>query len=103
MFYVVGAIVAISIFLERSPWILVSGIGAATAVLLLIFQNSILGFVASIQLISNNMLRLDDWIEMPKYGVDGNVIEMSLHTVKVRNWDKTITTIPTYSLIAESF
>ncbi len=103
LFYVIGIVIVISTFLERSPWILISGIGAATAVLLLIFQNSILGFVASIQLTTNNMLQIGDWIEMPKYGADGDVIDMSLHTVKVQNWDKTITTIPTYALISESF
>lgn len=103
LFYIIGIVIIISTFLERSPWILISGIGAATAVLLLIFQNSILGFIASIQLTTNSMLQIGDWIEMPKYGADGNVIEMSLHTVKVQNWDKTITTIPTYTLISESF
>ncbi|HOJ12370.1 MAG TPA: mechanosensitive ion channel family protein [Clostridiales bacterium] len=103
LFYVIGIVIVVSTFLERSPWILISGIGAATAVLLLIFQNSILGFVASIQLTTNNMLQIGDWIEMPKYGADGDVIDMSLHTVKVQNWDKTITTIPTHALISESF
>lgn len=70
---------------------------------MLIFQNSILGLVASIQLASNNMVQIGDWIEMPKYGADGDVIDISLHTVKVQNWDKTITTIPTHALIADSF
>ncbi|WP_330389711.1 mechanosensitive ion channel family protein [Cellulosilyticum sp. I15G10I2] len=101
--YVIGTIVIVSVLIDRSPWILLSGIGAATAVLLLIFQNSILGLVASIQISSNNMLQIGDWIEMPKYGADGDVLEISLHTVKVQNFDKTITTIPTHALISESF
>ncbi|RCX13224.1 miniconductance mechanosensitive channel [Anaerobacterium chartisolvens] len=101
--YVIGIIVIIGVLIDRSPLILISGIGAATAVLLLIFQSSILGLVAGIQLSANDMVRLGDWIEMPKYGADGDVIEISLHTVKVQNWDKTITTIPTHALISESF
>lgn len=101
--YVVGAIIVISTLMDRSPLLLLGGIGAATAVLLLVFQNTILGFVASIQLIGNDMVRLGDWIEMPKYGADGDVIEITLHTVKVQNWDKTISTIPTYLMVSESF
>lgn len=101
--YIIGTIVIIAVLIDRSPLLLLSGIGAATAVLLLIFQNSILGLVASIQLSSNNMVQIGDWIEMPKYGADGDVTEISLHTVKVQNWDKTITTIPTHALISDSF
>lgn len=101
--YAVGIIVIISVLIERSPLLLLSGVGAATAVLLLIFQNSILGFVAGIQLTANDMVRLGDWIEMPKYGANGDVLEITLHTVKVQNWDRTITTIPTHALVAESF
>lgn len=101
--YVIGVIIIISTLIERSPLLLLSGIGAATAVLLLIFQNSILGFVAGIQLTANNMVKLGDWIEMPKYGADGTVMEISLHTVKIQNGDKTITTIPTNALVTESF
>ncbi|NLV35546.1 MAG: mechanosensitive ion channel [Clostridiaceae bacterium] len=97
------AIVIISTLIDRSPWVLLSGLGAATAVTMLIFQNSIQGFVAGIQLATNNMVRIGDWIEMPAYGVDGDVIEIALHTVKVQNWDKTIVTIPPYKLISESF
>ena len=82
---------------------MLSGIGALTAVLLLVFKDTILGFVGGIQLIANDMLRPGDWIEMDKYGADGDVLEISLTTVKVQNWDKTITTIPTYSLISDSF
>ncbi|MGB7453231.1 MAG: mechanosensitive ion channel domain-containing protein, partial [Lysobacterales bacterium] len=80
-----------------------SGIGALTAVLMLIFRDAILGFVAGIQLAANKMISNGDWIEMPKYGADGDVMEVTLTTVKVQNWDKTITTIPTYALISESF
>ena len=101
--YIIGAIVIVSVIIERSPWLLLSGIGAATAVLLLIFQNSLLGLVASIQLSANNMVSLGDWIEMPKYGADGDVVDITLHTVKVQNWDKTITTIPTHAMVSESF
>ena len=101
--FVIGIIVIISALMDRSPLLLLSGIGAATAVLLLVFQNSILGFVAGIQLSANNMVQLDDWIEMPQYGADGEVIEISLHTVKIQNWDRTITTIPTNALVSESF
>ncbi len=101
--YVIGSIVIIGILLNRSPWFLLGSIGAASAVLLLVFQNSILGFVAGIQLTSNNMVQLGDWIEMPKYGADGEVKEISLHTVKVQNWDKPIVTIPSYALVSESF
>ncbi|MDH8679096.1 mechanosensitive ion channel [Fusibacter bizertensis] len=101
--YAVGIIVIAGVLMNRSPLILIGSIGAASAVLLLIFQDSILGFVAGIQLTSNNMLQIGDWIEIPKYGVDGDVLEISLHTVKVQNWDKTIVTIPTYALVSESF
>lgn len=101
--YVVGAIVIIAILINRSPLLLLSGLGALSAVLLLIFKDTLLGFVASVQISSNDMLRVGDWMEMPSAGADGDVIDISLHTVKVRNWDKTITTIPTWKLINESF
>jgi miniconductance mechanosensitive channel len=101
--YCAGLIMAISVVLDRSPVYLLSGLGAMTAVLMLIFKDPILGFVAGIQLISNRMLKNGDWIEMPKYEADGDVIDITLTTVKVRNWDKTITTIPTYALINDSF
>lgn len=103
MIYIIGIVVVIGIMIDRSPWLLLSSIGALTAVLLLVFQNTILGFVAGIQLTSNDMVRLGDWIEMPKYNADGDVIDITLHTVKVQNWDNTITTIPTHALIADSF
>lgn len=87
----------------KSPVYFLSGIGALTAIIILIFKDAILGFVAGIQISVNQMVRVGDWIEMPKAGADGFVIDVSLTTVKVSNWDKTITTIPTYSLISDSF
>lgn len=96
-------IVAVSIIIDKSPLLLLSGLGALTAVILLIFKDSILGLVAGIQLVANDMVRPGDWIQMEKYGADGDVIEITLNTVKVQNWDKTITTIPTYALISDSF
>lgn len=101
--YIIGAIWLVATVINRSPLILLSGIGALTAVLTLVFKDSLLGFVAGIQLAANDMVRIGDWIEMPKYGADGDVINISLNTVKVQNWDRTITTIPTYALISDSF
>lgn len=101
--FVIGGIVVVSSLIGRSPLILLSGIGALSAVMLLIFKDSLLGLVAGVQLSSNDMVRVGDWIEMPKYGADGDVIDISLNTVKVQNWDKTITTIPSYALISDSF
>lgn len=101
--YIIGAVLIISTLIDRSPLLLLSGFGAMTAVLLLVFKDTILGLVASVQLNANDMVRVGDWIEMPKYGADGDVIEVSLHTVKVQNWDRTITTIPTHALISDSF
>ncbi len=102
-FTVVAIIVIIAIAIDRSPMLIISGLGAMTAVLLLVFKDPILGFVAGIQLSANNLLKLGDWLEMPSYGADGDVIEIGLTTVKVQNWDKTITSIPTYALISDSF
>lgn len=99
----VTIIFGISLLIGKSPVILFSGLGAMTAVLLLVFKDTIMGFVAGIQLSANDMLAEGDWLEMPKFGADGAVIDISLTTVKVRNWDNTITTIPAYSLIADSF
>jgi miniconductance mechanosensitive channel len=101
--YFLTAIFVISILVGKTPIYLLSGIGAMTAVLMLIFRDAILGFVAGIQLAANKMVSVGDWIEMSKYGADGDILEVSLTTVKVQNWDKTITTIPTYALISESF
>jgi len=101
--YVFGAIVIVSILMGRSPWLMLSGIGAMTAVLLLIFRDTILSFVASIQISSSDLMRVGDWIEAPAFGADGDVMDIALHTVKVQNWDKTITVIPTYKLLDTSF
>ncbi len=101
--WVLALIVMVAVLSDRSPWGIMSVLGGLTAVLLLVFKDTILGFVASLQLSGNNMVRVGDWIEMPKYGADGDVIDVSIHTVKVQNWDKTITTIPTYSLVSNSF
>ena len=101
--YIIGGIVIIATIIGQSPLLLLSGIGALTAVLLIVFKDSLLGLVAGIQLSSNDMVRLGDWIEMPKYSANGDVIDISLNTVKVANFDKTITTIPTYALVSDSF
>ena len=101
--YLLAGLLILAALMNRSPWIFVSGIGAMTAVLLLVFRDTILSLVASIQIASNDMIRVGDWIEMPELGADGDVMEVALHTVKVQNWDKTITTIPTHRLIADSF
>ncbi len=101
--YFVTAILILSLLLQKTPLYLLSGLGALTAVLMFVFKDILMGFVAGIQLIANKMVAPDDWIEMPKYGADGDVIEITLTTVKVRNFDNTITTIPTYALINESF
>jgi miniconductance mechanosensitive channel len=100
---IVGLILVLATILDKSPVYLLSGLGALTAVLLLVFRDAILGFVAGIMISVNNMVRVGDWIEMSKAGADGDVIDVSLTTVKVQNWDKTITTIPTYDLISDSF
>lgn len=96
-------LVSISILLDKSPLLLLSGLGALSAVVMLVFKDPILGLVAGIQLSANNMLDVGDWLEMPKYGADGSVLDIGLTTVKIQNWDKTITTIPTYALISDSF
>ena len=101
--YVLGAVFIVSALLARSPVVLLTGFGAMTAILLLVFKDTILSLVASIQLTSLDMVRVGDWIEMPQVNADGDVIDIALHTVKVQNWDKTITTIPTHRLISESF
>ena len=103
LIYLVAGLLILAALMNRSPWIFVSGIGAMTAILLLVFRDTILSLVASIQIASNDMIRVGDWIEMPDLGADGDVMEVALHTVKVQNWDKTITTIPTHRLISDSF
>jgi miniconductance mechanosensitive channel len=101
--YVVAAILIIAALVDRSPVLLLSGLGAMAAVLMLIFQDTILSLVASMQITSNDLVRVGDWIEMPQLNADGDVIDVALHTIKVQNWNKTITTIPTKRLISESF
>ncbi len=100
---IVGVILVVSILLQRSPAALLTGLTASAAVLMLIFKDSILGFVSGIQLSANNMLKEGDWIEMSKYGADGTVEEVSLTTVKIRNFDNTIVTLPPYLLVSDSF
>jgi miniconductance mechanosensitive channel len=101
--FVLAGVLIIAALSERSPALLLSGLGAMTAVLLLVFKDTILSLVASVQLTSLDMVRVGDWIEMPQCGADGDVVDVALHTVSVQNWDKTITTIPTHRLITESF
>ena len=101
--FVLAGIVILAMIMGKSPVILLGGFGAMMAVFMLIFKDSILGFVAGIQLSANRMIHIGDWIEMPKYSADGDVIDVALTTVKVQNWDKTIATIPTYALISDSF
>ncbi len=103
IFTLVAIIFMIAVVVNKSPILIISGLGAMTAVSMLVFKDPIMGFVAGIQLSANDMLRIGDWLEMPSYGADGDVIEIGLTTVKVQNWDKTITTIPTYALISDSF
>ena len=99
----IGTIIIISTLINKNPLTILASLGAGTAILMLVFQDTIKGLVAGIQLMANDMLRPGDWITMPKYGADGDVLEVTLTTVKVRNWDQTITTVPTYSLINDSF
>ncbi len=101
--WILGGVLIIATVLERSPLLLLSGFGAMTAILLLVFKDTILSLVASVQLTAQDMVRVGDWIEMPQFGADGDVVDVQLHTVKVQNWDKTITTIPTHRLITDSF
>ncbi|PWH85382.1 mechanosensitive ion channel family protein [Brumimicrobium oceani] len=100
---IVFVIILLSVLTDQSPLFFLTSLGAMTAILLLVFKDTILGFVGSIQISANDMLRIGDWVTMEKYGADGDVIEINLTTVKVQNFDKTITTIPTYSFIADSF
>ena len=101
--YFVTGILLLSLLLQKTPLYFLSGLGALTAVLMFVFKDVLMGFVAGIQLIANKMVAPKDWIEIPKYGADGDVLEITLTTVKVQNFDNTITTIPTYALINESF
>ena len=99
----IGVIIVISTLIDKNPIAILTGLGAGTAILMLVFQDTIKGLVAGIQLMANDMLRPGDWITMPKYGADGDVLEVNLTTVKVQNWDKTITTVPPYALVNDSF
>ncbi len=101
--YIIAFILIISNIIGKSPVVLLTSIGAMTAILLLVFKDTILGLVAGFQIVSNNMIHIGDWIEVPKYGADGNVTDISLTTVKVQNWDKTISSVPVYSLVMGSF
>lgn len=101
--YIFGSILIIGNLIGESPWTILTGLGALTAVLLLVFRDTILSFVASIQISSYDLVKVGDWIEVPKYSADGDVIDISLNVIKVQNWDKTITVIPTYKLIEDSF
>lgn len=99
----VGGIVCVAVLIDKSPKALLTGLGASAAVLMLVFKDSILGFVAGVQLSQNNMIRLGDWVQMPDGSANGTVEEITLNTVKVRNWDNTITTIPPYTLVSSPF
>lgn len=103
VFYIIGFIILFSILTGQDTTTVIAGLGAGSAILMLIFKDSILGFVASLQVSANDMVRIGDWITMPKYGADGDVIQITLTTVKVRNFDKTITTLPPYALVSDSF
>lgn len=103
IFWFLSSIVLIAVLVNKSPLLMISGLGALSAVLLLVFKDTLLSIVASSQISTNDMLRIGDWIEMPQAGADGFVIDIALHTVKVQNWDKTVTTIPTYKLFSESY
>ncbi|HAQ24698.1 mechanosensitive ion channel protein MscS [Stutzerimonas xanthomarina] len=101
--YAIATILIIATLIDRSPLILLSGLGAMAAVLMLIFQDTLLSLVASVQITSNDLIRVGDWVEMPQLNADGDVIDIALHTVKIQNWDKTITSIPTKRFISDSF
>jgi small-conductance mechanosensitive channel len=101
--FFIGGIITVAILIDKSPSALLAGLGASAAVLMLVFKDSILGFVAGVMLTRNNMIRIGDWIQMPDGSANGTVEEISLNTVKVRNWDNTISTIPPYTLISSPF
>jgi len=101
--YIAAVILAVTELIGESPWPYLSGLGAITAVLMLVFQDTILGFIASVQINSNDLLRVGDWLDAPEFNADGHVIEIALHNIKVRNWDRTITTIPAHKLVSSSF
>jgi len=98
-----GVVYAIAVVSNRSPWFLLSGLGALMAILLLVFRETILSVVASIQIAQNDMIRVGDWIDMPQHHADGHVVQVTLHTVKVQNWDKTTTTVPVHAIVQEPY
>lgn len=101
--YALAGVFMIAAVLDRSPWFFVSGMGAMMAILLLVFRDTLLSLVASVQLTNNDLVRVGDWIEMPQFGADGDVVDIALHTVKVQNWDRTLTVIPTHKFLDHSF
>lgn len=101
--FIISGIIIVGTLMNQNPLLMLGGIGALTAVISLVFKDSILGFIAGIQLTANDMLRIGDWIEMAKYGADGDVVDITLNTVKVQNFDKTIVTVPAYALVSDSF
>ena len=101
--YFIGGIIIIAVLINKSPSVLLTGLGASAAVLMLVFKDSILGLVAGVQLSQNNMIRLGDWIQMPDGSANGTVEEITLNTVKVRNWDNTLSMIPPYTLVSSTF
>lgn len=101
--YFIGAIIIVAVLIDKSPAVLLTGLGASAAVLMLVFKDSILGFVAGVQLSQNDMIKLGDWIQLPDGSANGNVEEITLNTVKVRNWDNTISMIPPYTLVSTVF
>lgn len=103
LIYIATSILVLSILMGKSPLVFLSAFGALSAILLLIFKDTILGLVASVQISSNDMVRVGDWIEMPKFNADGDVVAINLNTIKIKNWDKTVTTVPTYHFITDSF
>ncbi len=101
--YLFGLVGALAVLMGKSPWVFLSGLGAMTAVLMLVFKDTILSLVASVRITANGLIEIGDWIEMPQYRADGDVIDIALHSIQVQNWDKTITSIPTHKLIDEAF
>ena len=101
--WIASSILAVAVLIDKSPWALLTGLGALTAVLLLVFKESILGFVASVQIAGYDLVRVGEWIEVPAYGADGDVLDVSLHTIRIQNWDKTIVSLPTTALLSSGF
>ncbi len=101
--YAFGFVIIITTALDKSPLVFLSGLGAMTAIILLVFRDTLLSLVAGVQLTTNDVIRVGDWIEMPQFGADGDVVDIALHVVKVQNWDKTITVIPTHKFLEHSF